>query len=113
MPLVNRSTSIPANSTVDNILSGSAFEYLPSNAAMQFGIVQATGNVADLLVTVQSGSDILQEEAPVIVNNAWPRRDQDFILTDVALGGERILIKARNTTAGAIVLYTSLILDFI
>lgn len=113
MPIINHSTSIPANSTNANILAGSAFEYLPSNAVMQFGIVQATGNVGDLLVTVQSGSDILQEEAPVVVNNAMPRRDQDFILTDVALGGERILIKARNTTAGAITLNTTVILDFV
>ena len=113
MPIINRSVSIPANSTNTNVLAGSAFEYLPSNAAILFGIVQATGNVGDILVTVQSGSDVLQEEAPVVVNNAMPRRDQDFVLTDVALGGERLLIKARNTTAGAIVLNVTVILDFV
>lgn len=113
MPIINRSTSIPANSINDNIFAGSAFEYLPGNAALQFGIVQATGNVGDLLVTVQTGSDILQEEAPVIVFNGMPRRDQDYVLTDVALGGERLLLRVRNTTAGAIVLNSSLIIDFV
>lgn len=113
MPIINRSTSIAANATNANIFAGSAFEYLPGNAALQFGIVQATGNVGDLLVTVQSGSDILQEEAPVPVFAGMPRRDVDFILTDVALGGERLLLRVRNTTAGAIVLNTTLIIDFV
>ena len=113
MPIINRSTSIGAGATNDNIFAGSAFEYLPGNAALAFGIVQATGNVGDLLVTVQSGSDVLQEEAPITVFNGMPRRDVDFILNDVALGGERLLLRVRNTSAGAIVLNTTLIIDFV
>lgn len=111
MPVVNKSTSVPANSTVDNVLSGSAFEYLPGNAQLFFGIVQASGNVGDILCTVQSGADILAEEGPLIVRAGMPVMPDDFVLNDVALAGERIIIKLRNTTAGAIVVNSSTKID--
>jgi len=111
MPLINRSVSIAANAQNDNLLAGSAFEYLPSNAQLTFGIVQASGATGGILCTVQSGSDILMEEGPLVVRAGLPIRPDDFTLEDVALGGERIIIKARNTTAGAIIVNLSMIVQ--
>ena len=104
MPLIKDETSVAANGTVDNILAGSAYEFLPWDAALEFGLVaSATG----LEVTVQSGSDVLQEEAPISIQNRFPIYPEDFDLADAAPGGSQLKVRVRNTTGGALTLFTS------
>lgn len=103
MPLIKKSTSIPANSTVDNVISGSVFEYMPWNAALSIGVTAAA---AGLLMTINSGSDTILEESPVNPTTNPPKIPDDIEVTDRAMAGERLVIKVRNTTAGAVVAYT-------
>lgn len=104
MPLIQHETSVAANSTVDNVLSGSAWEYLPYNAALEFGLVaSATG----LVVTLISGSDLIMEESPISIQNRFPIKPDDFVARDVARAGEKLIVRVRNTTAGALTLFSS------
>jgi len=58
MPVIQNSVSIAANTTNDNVIQGSQFEFLPYNAQLEFGLVgSATGLVAD----VYSGQDTVAE----------------------------------------------------
>lgn len=101
MPIIRRETSIPANSTVDNIVTGSIYEFMPFNAAISIGNnAAATG----LVVTVNTGSDTLQEESPAFVSTSFPVIPDDMDLQDVTAQGERLVIKCRNTTGGAVIL---------
>ena len=103
MPQIRRETSIPANSTVDNIIDGSIYEFLPFNAALNIG---ANGSATGLVLTVNSGSDTVLEESPVNVSTNFPVIPDDMNIQDVAAAGERLVLKARNTTGGALTLRT-------
>lgn len=104
MPLIQGSVSVAANSVNDNVLQGSQYEYLPYNAALNFGLVaSATGLVLD----VYSGQDTLSEGMAPSIQNRFPIFPDDFNLTDVAAGGERIKVRVRNTTGGALTLFYS------
>jgi hypothetical protein len=100
MPLIQGSASIALSSVNDNVLQGSQFEFLPYDAFLEFGLT-GDANGADLRVDVFSGQDILLENAPMSIVNRIPIYPDDYNLTDVAAAGERIKIRARNTSAAA------------
>ncbi len=100
MPVIQGTVSVPAASVNDNVLAGSQFEFLPYDAALEFGLA-GDANGADLRVDVYSGQDVLMENAPMSAQNRIPLYPDDFGLTDVAAAGERIKIRVRNTNAGA------------
>ncbi|GAG71890.1 unnamed protein product [marine sediment metagenome] len=101
--MIRKITSIPANSVVDNLLTGSIYEFMPWNAAVNLGVLAAAGaGPGDLQVTVNSGSDTVMEEAPVNNLARFPVIPDDMDVQDIAAGGERLVVKVRNTTAGAL-----------
>lgn len=107
MPVIQNSVSIAANTVVDNVIAGSQFEFLPWHAKVDFGLCQsATGLVLD----VYSGQDTLAEQMGPNIRTAAPVNPDDFTLTDVAAAGERLKVRARNTTGGALTLYYTIIL---
>ncbi len=110
MPLIQNSVSIAANSTNDNVLAGSQFEFLPYDAALNFGLsASATGVVVD----VYSGQDVLCESTAVGGTNRIPVMPDDYSLSDVAGAGERIKIRARNVTDGALTFFYAVRIDAI
>ena len=106
MPLISDTRSVAANATVDNVLQGSQFEFLPYDAQLEFGIVGA-GALGAILVDVYSGQDVLMEAGAISVLNRFPVFPEDYSLTDVAAGGERIKVRLRNTTGAAIIVNTA------
>jgi hypothetical protein len=100
MPVISILTSaLAAGAQNDNVLQGSQFEFMPYNALLEFGIVAAgAGIVAD----VYSGQDTLAEAMSVSPANRFPVYPDDFSLTDVAAAGERIKVRLRNTSGGAL-----------
>lgn len=100
MPIIQGSTSIAASSVNDNVLTGSQFEFLPYDAAVEFGLV-GDANAADLRLDVYSGQDTLAENMQPSAQNRIPVYPDDFSLNDVAAAGERIKVRVRNTNAGA------------
>jgi hypothetical protein len=104
MPMIQVTGSVAANATNDNVLTGSQFEYLPYNANLEFGIV---GSATGLLTDAYSGSDVLCESMAVSTQNRYPIFPDDYTLTDVAAGGERIKVRVRNTTGGALTYFVA------
>ena len=100
MPVIQGSASVAAASVNDNVLAASQFEFLPYDAAIEFGL-NGDANGADLRVDVYSGQDVLMENAPMSAQNRIPVYPDDYQLTDVAAGGERLKVRVRNTNAGA------------
>lgn len=99
MPTIKTRVSVPLNGVVDNALAGNQFEFLPYNAMLEFGVVAAATGV---LMDIFSGGDTLIEAGSVSPANRSPLYPDDFEITDVAAAGERIKVRLRNTTAGAI-----------
>lgn len=105
MPVIQNSASIAANSVNDNILAGSQFEYLPYPAVIEIGL---NGSATGLESDVYSGTDLLAEKMALTDQNRIPVYPDDFNLNDVAMAGERIKIRVRNTTAGPLTVFFSI-----
>jgi hypothetical protein len=101
MNVIQRETSVPANGFVDNALSGSAFEFAKGPAIVAQGITaQATG----ILATIQAGGVSIMEESPVLVKaGVFPSMEDDMFYQYGVIGGDRLVMRLRNTTGAAIV----------
>jgi len=100
MPTIQNRVSVAGLATVDNVLQGSQYEFLPFDAQLAFGL-NGDANAADLRVDVYSGQDVLMENAEPTAQNRIPVYPDDFGLEDVAGAGERIKIRVRNANAAA------------
>lgn len=100
MPMILKETSIAANTTVDNLIAGSAFEFARGRGVLSIGIAAAaTGVVAN----IQAGADIIAEAFTLPILTRYPIVPDEFYFTDVVEAGDRIVERCQNTTAGAIV----------
>lgn len=103
MPVIQKETSVAAGATNDNVLSGSAFEFARTNELVSIGVLaSATGG----FVTIQSGADIVLEESPPAVATRFPVIPDEMYYSDVAAQGDRLVVKARNPTGGALTFRT-------
>lgn len=99
MPVIQKEISIAANSSNENILSGSAFEFLRGNAVVSIGL---TGAATGLVANIQSGADIILEESPLDIQTRFPKIPDEMYYNDVGVLGDRLVIRVRNTTGGAL-----------
>ena len=103
MPVIMKETSVAAGATNDNVVSGSAFEFARTRQIVSIGV---TGSATGGFVTIQSGSDVVLEESPPYVATVFPIIPDQMFYTDVMEAGDRLVIKARNPTGGAIIFRT-------
>ena len=106
MPAIQIETSIPANSSVENIVVGNAFEFLPYDAQVVFAF---NGDATGLAIDVHTGQDLITSQFVPLVATTMPDNQQlDF--TDMVAGGERMTIRAVNSSGGAIILHTRIMI---
>lgn len=98
--------SIPANSLSANLIAGQANEFLsgPSIVALY-----ARAAAVGLNLIFQIGNEVYSQDQEVGSLAGFPQRPDDFFVRGEGGQGERIIVQARNTTAGAIIV--QLILD--
>jgi len=99
MPVIQKEVSIAATSANENILSGSAFEFLRGNSVVSIGLA---GSATGLVANIQSGADIVLEESPLVVKTTMPTIPDEMYYNDVGVAGDRLVIRVRNTTGGAL-----------
>lgn len=109
-------TVLAANS-VANVLAGTQYEFLPG-AMFPRGAIVEIGTLTDatgVLRTVQTGGDVIEEESPMNIGtiNIQPTYPDHFTLNDAVGPGEKINVKARDTSGAqrivmTIVRFTSL-----
>jgi hypothetical protein len=115
MPVILNALSVAAGAVNNNLVSGSAFEFARVQSIYSIGIYASNQGC---FVTLQGGSDIIAEEFPcpvsgIAANNpsgaamtttsAFPVVPDSMYFTDVLNPGDRLVIRFRNPTAGAIV----------
>ena len=85
-----------------NVMAGQQYEFIPFHANVRIAaITTATG----VLMTVYDGTDLVQQEGPIIVNSTadtFPKYPDDFHIVDDMAAGDRLNITLRNTTAGTL-----------
>lgn len=103
MPAIQRETSVAAGDSNPNLLAGSVFEFARRNALLVMScLAAATGT----FITINAGSDVVLEESPPFVlagAGVFGVIPDHFYYNAVAQQGDRIVIAARNPTAGGIV----------
>lgn len=100
MPVIMREVSVGIGVTDPNLLAGSTFEFMRGNVFLSIGVsAAATGT----FITIVSGSDIVVEESAPPVLARYPVIPDEMYFNDVATLADRLVIAARNPTAGAIV----------
>jgi hypothetical protein len=91
--------SIAAGAVNNNLVSGSAFEFARTRQVISLGVVQsATG----MFATIQAGPDIIVEEFSLPILTTYPIIPDNMYFTDVMEVGDRLVIRVRNPTAGAL-----------
>jgi hypothetical protein len=94
-----REASVAAGAVNENVLAGSAFEFARQNSLVSMGIHQsATGGFA----TINSGADIVAEEFSPPIATVYPVIPDNMYFSDVAAAGDRLVVRYRNPTAGAL-----------
>jgi len=97
MPAFLAETVVANATTNQNLLAGSAFEFARGPGIMSAGIgASATG----LVVNIQSGVDIVAEAFACPILARYPIVPDEMYFTQGLRGGERIVVRAQNTTAG-------------
>lgn len=99
MPVIQRRVTVLANSTNDNIIAGSQYEFARRRCLISGGI---NSDTLGAQCTINSGGDVVMESFPVKVLNQFPVIPDDFVFQDVMEIGDRLSIGVRNTTAGAL-----------
>lgn len=102
MPVIQRAVSVPANSTVENLVAGSQFEFARRASVLSIGLI---GAAAGLNAVINNGGDVVAEQFPVNNVARWPIIPDDFVFNSVSQPNDRLSITATNTTGAAIVAY--------
>jgi len=101
VPIISKEVSVAANSNVDNVFAGSAFEFARGAQIVSLGMTQS---VTGLQCQFTSGADVVVEESAPPIKTGFPVIPDEFYASDIAAPGDRYVLRARNTTAGAITL---------
>lgn len=88
-------TTLAAGAVNNNVLAGSAFEFVSRQALVRFYAVGDAAGVAR--ATIQSGSDVMMEESPISRAARFPITPDDLTAEDIALPGDRLKLAIRNT----------------
>jgi hypothetical protein len=101
---IQRSDALVLNSVTDNIIVGNQFEFAPTRSIVEFGIVaSATGLEVDILIGARA---VVTRLIPSLANR-FALYPDDYTIKAPAMAGERVIIRARNTTGGTLTLFTS------
>lgn len=103
MPVIQRTTTIPANDQVRNTIAESAFEIAFARWLVSAGITAAA---TGLFVNIQSGPDIVAEEFEPAILTRYPIIPDEMYYTDVMEVGDRMRISVRNSTGAGIIART-------
>lgn len=98
MRVIQRTGTVATGAVVDNIWSGSAFEFLPSNAIVSMGINATTGTLG----TINVGGTAVLEESTMAIGTDFPTIPDDMFYTFAGVAGDRLVTRIRNPTGGNI-----------
>jgi hypothetical protein len=94
MAVIQRTVSVDAASVTDNILSGSAFEFIRGRSIVQMGITAE--DASDVFVTIQAGPNVIAEEFNPTQANDYPAVPDGFYYAAGAVAGDRLVVRVRN-----------------
>lgn len=101
--------SVAANATSAEQMSGPN-EFVRAPAGLRF---LAASAAVGLNVTILAGERIIINDQAVSQANRFPLDPDDWVTDDVAYPGDRLSLKFRNTTGGAIIVNAKLLISYV
>jgi hypothetical protein len=93
------SISVAANGTSVNQLAGLQYEFLPANANV---VLSCTGSATGLTCSFLAGGVSLIDDQAIGLMNRFPLVPDDILTQELIPAGARLILRFRNTTAGAL-----------
>lgn len=100
MPTMQDSVSVAANAVSANVLSGQLYEFVPNGTRVSLSV---TGSATGLRCTLIANIPVLNDQA-MNLQNRFPLIPDDIIYTGTVRAC-RLVLTARNTTAGALTFF--------
>lgn len=97
--------SVAANTTTANILAGKAMEFVQEASVITIGI---NASAVGLFATVVIGTEVVIDDQEVSAINRHPQFPEDVAAEGGAFPGDRITVRLRNSTGGAITGFTKI-----
>jgi len=96
---IQKTVTLAAATAIDNLLAGSIYEWMQSDAILNLGFV--ADDVGLVISFFINGEMIAEDLIPTVDTTARaPRTNEDYPITDEPiLGGSKLTVKVRNTTA--------------
>jgi len=99
MAIMTDTQSVAANATVANVISGKSAEFVKEPSVVTFS---ATGSAIGLFMTAIVGEEVVIEDQAIPLTNRFPVLPDDTLAQAGGFPGDRIVVKLRNSTAGAL-----------
>jgi hypothetical protein len=91
--------SIAANTTIGNVIAGKSKEFITEPSVV---VLSATGSAAGLMGTLIIGEEVVMDDQDIGPGNRFPILPDDVLVSGGAFPGDRIVVRVRNRTAGAL-----------
>jgi len=100
MPVMQDSVSVAANSVSTNVVAGQLYEFVPSGTRVT---LSCTGSAVGLRATLIANIPVMNDQA-INLQNRFPIIPDDIVFQG-QVRGCRLVLTARNTTAGALTFF--------
>lgn len=100
--------SVAANTTTGNILAGKNKEFLEEASVLHFGVA---GSAVGLRTTIIVGTEVIVDDQEVVVGTTLPAFPDQIMAEGGGFAGDRVTIRLRNTTGGALTGYTKVLIE--
>src|SRR5512139_2996024 len=108
MAVMTYIASVAANTTVANALSGKSHEFVQEPSIVTIGV---NGSAVGLNTSLIIGEEIIIDDQEVPVGTTLPAFPDQVLAQGGGLNGDRIIVKLRNTTGGAITGYVKVYVE--
>lgn len=108
MPMMQDSLSVAANSVSSNVLAGKLYEAAPEDSAIR---VYCCGSAIGLRQTFSIGGQQITDDEAVNSANRFPVVPDDLCVEHGAYAGEKLFLRFRNSTAGALTTFWMVVIE--
>lgn len=91
--------SVAANGTIDNAVAGKIAEFLPENSVIS---LFAQGSASGMRMSLIIGGEVVLDDQEIGNLGRVPITPDDFVVQGAGFAGDRLILRYRNTTAGAV-----------
>lgn len=103
MAIMTDRQSVAANTTIPNALSGKSAEFVQEPSVVR---LYATASAVGMNMTLIIGEEVVLDDQEVNAQNRMPLTPDDFVCEGGAFPGDRITLRLRNTTGGAVTAFS-------